>query len=104
VQPPAINFQDLLVWQKSHALVLGVHQMTAEFPQHQIFALTSQLQRAAVSVPSNIAEGFKRRGTADKARFMTERLIAVFPYSRYSLYSSSPSYSGSRLQGIRYAN
>jgi four helix bundle protein len=70
VQPPARNFQDLLVWQKAHTLVLGVYQMTAAFPKYEIFGLSSQMQRAAVSVPANIAEGFKRRGRADKARFL----------------------------------
>jgi four helix bundle protein len=70
VQGSAKTFQDLLVWQKSHSLVLGIYQMTSAFPKHEIVGLTSQIQRAAVSVPANIAEGFKRRGRADKARFM----------------------------------
>jgi four helix bundle protein len=67
---PARNFQDLLVWQKAHALVLGIYRATAGFPKYETFGLSSQMQRAAVSVPANIAEGFKRRGRADKARFM----------------------------------
>jgi four helix bundle protein len=70
LEPPAKNFQDLLVWQKAHALVLDVYHLTAVFPKHEMFGLCSQMQRAAVSVPANIAEGFKRRGRADKARFM----------------------------------
>jgi four helix bundle protein len=70
VQPPARNFQDLLVWQKAHAVTLGVYRMTGTFPKHEMFGLTSQIQRAAVSVPANIAEGFKRKGRADKARFL----------------------------------
>jgi four helix bundle protein len=70
VQAPAKTFQDLLVWQKAHALVLGIYRTTASFPKHETFGLTSQMQRAAVSVPANIAEGFKRRGRADKARFL----------------------------------
>jgi four helix bundle protein len=70
LQAPARNFQDLLVWQKAHALVLGIYRITAGFPKQETFGLSSQMQRAAVSVPANIAEGFKRRGRADKARFM----------------------------------
>jgi four helix bundle protein len=70
LQAPARNFQDLLVWQKAHELVLGVYRITAAFPKHEMFGLSSQMQRAAVSVPANIAEGFKRRGRADKARFL----------------------------------
>jgi four helix bundle protein len=44
--------------------------LTAEFPDHEVYGLTSQLRRAAVSIPASIAEGFRRRGRADKARFM----------------------------------
>jgi four helix bundle protein len=49
--------------------VLAIYQFTETFPRHEQFGLTSQLRRAAVSIPANIAEGFKKRGTADKARF-----------------------------------
>jgi four helix bundle protein len=65
----AKSFQDLLVWRKSHALTLSVYRLTGSFPRQEAYGLSSQLQRAAVSVPANIAEGFKRRGRADKARF-----------------------------------
>jgi four helix bundle protein len=67
---PAQNFQDLIVWQKGHQFVLSVYQLTKYFPKDEVFGLTSQLRRAAVSVPANIAEGFKRRKNLDKARFM----------------------------------
>jgi four helix bundle protein len=65
---PAKTFRDLLVWQRAHELALAIYRMTADFPKHELFGLTSQLRRAAVSVPANFAEGFKRRGKADKAR------------------------------------
>ncbi len=65
----AKTFEDLLVWQKSHEFVLGVYRVTEGFPKHELYGLTSQLRRAAVSIPANIAEGFKKRGTADKLRF-----------------------------------
>jgi four helix bundle protein len=67
---PAKSFQDLVVWQKSHQLVLAVYQFSESFPKKEMFGLTSQLRRAVVSVPANIAEGFKKRGKADKMRFM----------------------------------
>jgi four helix bundle protein len=67
---PARTFEDLIVWQKSHALVLGVYRASAQFPRHELYGLTSQLRRAVVSVPANIAEGFRKRGKADKARFL----------------------------------
>ncbi len=47
-----------------------MYQLTSTFPKQEIFGLTSQMRRAAVSIPANIAEGFKRRGKADKARFL----------------------------------
>ena len=58
------------MWQKAHAFVLAVYELTAGFPKHEIYGLTSQLRRAAVSIPANIAEGFRRRGRRDKAHFM----------------------------------
>ena len=66
----AKNFQDLIVWQKAHLFVLSVYRFSDSFPQKEIYGLTPQFRRAAVSIPANIAEGFKKRGCADKARFM----------------------------------
>lgn len=53
----ATNFQELDVWRKAHAWVLEIYKLTEAFPKHEMFGLTSQLRRAAVSVPANIAEG-----------------------------------------------
>ena len=63
------RFQDLETWQQAHQLVLAVYRITRGFPPDERYGLTSQLQRAAVSVPANIAEGFKRLGTVDKIKF-----------------------------------
>jgi four helix bundle protein len=67
---PAQTFKDLVVWQKAHQFVLATYSMTARFPSHEIYCLTSQMRRAAISVPANIAEGFKKRGASDKIRFL----------------------------------
>jgi len=67
---PAKTFEDLIVWQKAHQFVLQVYTYTSDFPQNEMYGLTSQFRRAAVSIAANIAEGFKKRGRADKARFM----------------------------------
>jgi len=67
---PAETFQDLIVWQKAHQLVLRVYRLTSTYPKAELFGLVSQMRRAAVSVPANIAEGFKRKGRPDKARIM----------------------------------
>ena len=66
----ARTFQDLVVWQKAHQFVLDIYRYSAEFPRSEVYGLSAQLRRAAVSIPANIAEGFRRRGKPDKARFM----------------------------------
>ena len=65
----AKTFEDLIVWRKAHELALGVYEVTAKFPKEEIFGLTAQVRRSAVSVPSNIVEGFTRRGKSDKLKF-----------------------------------
>ena len=67
---PARSFEDLLVWQKAHAWVLAVYRFTDDFPAKENYTLTAQFRRAAISVPANIAEGFRKAGVADKKRFM----------------------------------
>lgn len=66
---PSRSFQDVEVWQKAHRWVLAIYRLTEAFPKHELFGLSSQLRRAAVSVPANFAEGFKKSGNADKLRF-----------------------------------
>ena len=64
------NFTDLIVWQKAHQFVKGVYKLTEEFPEQENYGLTSQFRRAAISIPANIAEGFRRRGRNDKVSFL----------------------------------
>jgi four helix bundle protein len=66
----AKTFEDLIVWQKSHAVVLEIYRATKAFPPDERYGLTSQMRRAAISIPANIAEGFVKRGRQDKARFL----------------------------------
>jgi four helix bundle protein len=67
---PAKTFKELIVWQKAHGFVLAAYALTANFPRCEIYCLTSQIRRAAISIPANIAEGFTRRGDPDKIRFL----------------------------------
>ena len=67
---PSRTFEDLHVWQKAHGFVLGVYRFTDRFPANEQYGLSSQFRRAAVSIPANIAEGFRKSGVADKKRFM----------------------------------
>lgn len=64
------SFKDILAWQKSHEFVLKVYRITCNFPVHERFGLCLQFQRAAVSIPANIAEGYRKMGKADKLRFL----------------------------------
>ncbi|NJL47279.1 MAG: four helix bundle protein [Leptolyngbyaceae cyanobacterium SM2_5_2] len=69
-RPAAKCFQDLVVWQKAHQFVLSTYNYSEGFPTNERYGLTSQLRRAAVSIPANIAEGFKRKTKPDKARML----------------------------------
>jgi len=69
METDAPGFESLLVWQKSHEFVLKIYEMTQHFPDSKKFGLISQLRRASVSIPANIAEGYGKRSSANKARF-----------------------------------
>ena len=69
-RPAARNFQDLVVWQKAHQFVLSVYRFSELFPNNELYGLTSQLRRSAVSIPANVAEGFKKKTRPDKARYL----------------------------------
>lgn len=64
------TFENVLAWQKAHMFVLAVYKVTRKFPEFEKYGLCSQFQRAAVSVPANIAEGYRKISQADKLRFM----------------------------------
>ncbi len=63
------SFMDLTSWQRSHQLVIDIYRATENFPAKEQFGLTNQIRRAAVSIASNLAEGFGRRSVADKSHF-----------------------------------
>lgn len=65
----ARSFEDVEIWKKAHSWVLKIYRFSENFPKHELFGLTSQLRRAAVSVPANFAEGFKKVSKAGKLRF-----------------------------------
>ncbi len=64
------NFRELIVWQKAHKMTLDVYRATASFPKEETYGITSQLRRAASSVPANIDEGCGKNSDAEFARFM----------------------------------
>ena len=99
---PATNFEQLLVWQKSHALVLRIYSETTAFPKQELFGLVSQMRRAAVSVPANIAEAFKKRSRPEKARLMNIAQGSLEELRYYTILSRDLAYlpSGSHWSEI----
>ena len=67
---PAQVFEDLIVWQKAHQFVLSVYSFSKNFPKTEMYGLTSQVRRSAISIPANIAKGFKKKTKPDKIKYM----------------------------------
>ncbi len=93
---PAKSFRDLIVWQKAHQLVLEVYRFSSSFPKTETYGLVSQLRRASVSVPANIAEGFKKKGLADKVRFLNIAQGSLEECRYYFILASDLEYGDSR--------
>jgi ABC-type microcin C transport system permease subunit YejB len=64
------NYKELKVWQKSYELCLKICRITAKFPREEKYGLTSQIRRSVVSIPSNIAKGYRRKATLDYVRML----------------------------------
>ena len=65
------SFKDLIVWQKAYRLTLEAYKATGDFPKHEQYGLSAQMRRAAVSVVSNIAEGYNRKGRGEYINFLS---------------------------------
>lgn len=95
------SFEELIVWQKAHQFVLDVYKITEGFPKHEIYGLTSQFRRAAVSIAANIAEGYKKKDARNKINFlnMTHSSLEECRYycilSRDLKYASEERFFGS---------
>ena len=72
------TYRDLIVWQKSMTFVTEVYLMTKCFPSSENFGLISQIRRSAISIPSNIAEGYGRKSTGDYIRFLQIAVGSLF--------------------------
>lgn len=72
------TYRDLLIWQKSMLLVTEIYTLTNSFPKEEIYGLTSQIRRCAISIPSNIAEGYGRDGTKDYLKFLNIAYASLF--------------------------
>ena len=66
-----MSFKDLIVWQKSFKLVLEIYKLTERFPKSEVYGLSQQIRKAAISIPSNIAEGYGRKHKAEYEHFLS---------------------------------
>ena len=71
------SYENLIVWQKSMDLVIAIYTVTGKFPKEEIYGLTSQMRRAAVSIPSNIAEGSRRSSRKDFRNFLLNAFLLL---------------------------
>lgn len=86
------DFRQLKVWEKAHGLSLAIYKATATFPQQELFGLTSQLRRAAVSIPANIAEGCGRSGEPELASFSRIALGSASELEYHTILSTDLCY------------
>ena len=95
----AKDFRSLVVWQRSHQLVLEVYRITNGFPPDEKYGLVSQMRRAAISVPANLAEGFIKRGKTDKMNFYNMSQGSLEELKYYFILSADLDYieSGGEL-------
>lgn len=92
----ARTFKDLIVWQRAHEFVLATYKFSSCFPRTETYGLCVQMRRAAVSIPANIAEGFRRRGDSDKVRFMNIAQGSVEECRYYLILAEDLGYGESR--------
>jgi four helix bundle protein len=79
------DFRQIKVWEKAHNLTLEIHKVSAIFPREELYGLTSQLRRASVSIPANIAEGFGRGGNVELARFLQIGMGSAYEVEYHAL-------------------
>ena len=93
------SYRDLIAWQKAMDLVTAIYQVSASFPKDEMYGLTSQLRRAAVSVPSNIAEGQGRHGAAEFRHFLRQASGSLMELETQIMIAERLGYVGSVAAG-----
>ena len=96
------NYKELNIWQRSYKLCLHIYKVTKRFPKDEMYGLTSQIRRSAVSIPSNIAEGYGRKTTLEYVRFLYIAYGSVCELETQMMISGDLGYMGKeRLQELR---
>jgi len=96
------TYRDLIVWQKAMALVTIVYRITKQFPKEESFGLVSQMQRCAVSIPSNIAEGYGRHSTGDYVRFLQIAMGSVYELQTQLEIAHNLEYVSKEIFSVNY--
>ena len=91
------SFKEVIAWQKAHAFVIQDYCVTRTFPGEERYGLCSQFQRAAVSIPANIAEGYRKDGMADKLRFLNIAQGSLEECRYYILLSKDLNYINEQI-------
>jgi len=86
------SFKDLIVWQKAYKLTLDVYRLTEKFPKHEQYGLSSQIRRSAVSVVSNIAEGYSRKGRGEYINFLSMSYASLSEFETQLLLAKDLGY------------
>src|SRR5512135_3329884 len=100
-----MNYKGLIVWQKSDELAFEVYSITKRFPKEEMYGITSQLRRSALSIPTNIVEGYARKGDKELARFISIAIGSMteteylLDFSRRMGYMNEKDYS--KLESLR---
>lgn len=94
------TFQDLIVWQKGHEFVLEVYKLTKLFPKEEMYGLTSQFRRAAVSITANISEGYKRTSNKEKLRFYNIAQASLEECRYFLILSNDLDYMSSNTKQV----
>ncbi len=90
---PTNSFVDLRMWQQAHRFVLEMYNLTANYPKHELFCLVSQFRRASISIPANIAEGYKRLSKTEKLRFFNIAQASLEECRYYIILSNDLKYT-----------
>ena len=94
------SFEDLEVWQIGKTIAVDIYRLTSNFPEKESFGLTSQVRRAAVSVPANIAEGFGRYHYLDKAKFYLNARGSLYELKSHLLIAQELGYLGKEITDL----
>ena len=97
-----VTFEDLNVWKEAHGFVLDIYQITKKFPKEEIFGLVSQFRRASVSIPSNTAEGYRKKGINDKLRFYNIAISSADECKYYIILSRDLNYFSEEVFNALY--